>query len=133
GDVSYARGLHDLKAGLSWRRTPVSSTSHVSGGGIVTYWNTYPNLIAQAQQDYALDTSATYTQAFVTDTVSMDRLTALVGLRFDRQASSLRSSAIPAVSGIAPLPAATSTAADNVYVFSSIAPRVGVAYALDQS
>lgn len=133
GDASYFAGKHEVKFGFSWRKTPVDSLSQVVGNNIITIWNGYPNLIAQAQQDYVIASEGKYTQGFVTDTISMNRLTLMAGVRFDHQTSSILPSTAPAVPNFPLLPAATATAIDNAYTFNSVTPRVGITYALDDS
>ena len=134
GDASYFKGKHEVKFGFSYRKTPVDSLSTVTGPNrIMTFWNGYPDLIAQAQQDYVVSSEGKYTQDFVTDTISMNRLTLMAGVRFDHQTSSILPSTAPAVAGFPLLPAATATAVNNAYDFNNVTPRVGITYALDDS
>jgi len=133
GDASYFVGKNEVKFGFSWRKTPVDSISQVTGNKIITIWNGYPNMLAYAQQDFAQNTDARYVQGFVTDTISLDRLTLIGGVRFDRQTSSYRQTSAAAVPGFSLLPAVTAPAVANAYTFNSVTPRVGVTYALDDS
>jgi hypothetical protein len=133
GDASYFAGKHEVKFGFSWRKTPVDSLSQVVGNNIITIWNGYPNLIAQAQQDYVIASEGKYTQGFVTDTISVNRLTVMAGVRFDHQTSSILPSTAPAVPNFPLLPSATASAIENAYTFNSLTPRLGITYALDDS
>ena len=133
GDASYFKDRHELKFGFAWRRTPVDSLSQVTGRHIITFHVEYPKMVAQAQQDYVLRTVGEYANAFVTDTISMNRLTVIAGLRWDRQTSSLAATTAPAVLNVPLLPAVTAKAVQNAYEFSNVAPRVGITYALDHS
>src|SRR5581483_8937607 len=133
GDGSYFAGKHEVKFGFSYRRTPVDSLSQVGGDSIITGWLGYLNMYAKPQYDYPTSTTASYTQAFVTDTISLDRLTVVAGLRFDHQVSSLNALSVPAVSGFPVMPAVTSPAVSSVYDFNNVTPRVGLTYALNES
>jgi hypothetical protein len=133
GDASYFAGRHEVKVGFSWRRTPVESTSQATGHKIVTIWNGYPNLIARAQQDDNLNTVGRYTSGFLTDTISMNRLTVIAGIRFDHQTASLSATHADAVPNFPLLPAIDAQGVENAYVFKTLMPRVGVTYALDDS
>jgi hypothetical protein len=132
-DASYFSGKHELKFGFSYRRTPVDSVSSVSGNGIVTFWNTYPDLTAQATENFVQSNTGKYAQAFVTDTISLNRLTLIGGVRFDHQTSSYNGGTAPAVAGFGLLPAVTGAAVSNAYDFNNVTPRVGITYALDDS
>ena len=135
-DGNMFKGKHELKFGFGWRRTDVDSTSIVPGGnGIRTFHAGYPNMIAQVTvwNDY-LSTRSQYTNAYFGDTMTFDRLTVNVGLRWDRQAGSVKAltqtgnPVLPAL-----LPDLTSDAADDVVVWNSITPRIGLTYALDEA
>lgn len=133
GDANYFIGRHELKFGYSWRRTPVSSLTLVPGNRIITYWNRYPRLQAVAQHDYALNAVGRYMNGFVTDTISAGRMTLIVGVRHDRQTSSLSETFVPAVSNFPLLPAVTAKPADDAYAFRDTTPRIGVTYALGEA
>jgi hypothetical protein len=133
GDGSYFAGKHEVKFGFSYRSTPVDSLSQVGGDSIITQWLGYPNLSAKPQYDLVTSTSAKYVQGFVTDTISLDRLTLTGGIRFDHQNSSLNSLNVNGVPGFAAMPAVTSAAVPNVYSFNNITPRVGLTYALNET
>jgi hypothetical protein len=132
-DASYFAGKHELKFGFSWRKTPVDSISQVTGHKIITIWNGYPDMLAYAQQDFVQNTDARYVQGFVTDTISLNRLTVIGGVRFDHQTSSYLQTTAGAVSGFSLLPAVTASPVPNAYTFNTVTPRVGITYALDES
>ena len=87
----------------------------------------------QIARDYQAVTTAKYFNAFVTDTISLDRLTVIAGVRFDHQESSLGASSVPAVPGIPILPALSAPAVSGVFKWNNAVPRVGITYALDES
>ena len=71
--------------------------------------------------------------AFVTDTISLDRLTIIGGVRFDHQESSLGAGDVPGVPGIPILPALSAPAVPGVFKWNNLTPRVGITYAVDQA
>jgi carboxypeptidase family protein/TonB-dependent receptor-like protein len=133
GDASYFAGRHEVKFGFAWRKTPVDSTSQVTGDQIFSLHVGYPDMVAYAQRQYNLNTVGRYVNAFVTDTISMDRLTVTAGVRFDHSTSSYGQTTSPAIPGIALMPSLTAPAVDNAYVFNTVGPRVGVTYAIDEA
>ncbi len=134
GDGSYFIGKHEVKFGFSWRKTPVTSLTQWPGNRTQTFFDGYPDLTANVYQDYAQAYTGRYTQAFVTDTMSLNRLTVIAGIRFDHQTSGLDATSTSAVPGYeAYLPAKTVTPVSNVYDFNNVTPRVGITYALDES
>ena len=56
---------------------------------LIASWDGYPNMFVQVARDYQAATDAKYVNGFVTDTISLDRLTIIGGVRFDHQESSL--------------------------------------------
>jgi len=131
GDASYFAGKHEVKFGFAWRKTPVQSISEVTGSRIFDIHTGYPNMVAYAQRDNNSNTEGKYVNAFVTDTISMDRLTVTAGVRFDHQTSSYLETFSHGVPGISLLPDITAPAVKNPYDFNVLSPRVGATYALD--
>jgi hypothetical protein len=133
---NYFLGRHEIKFGFGWRRADIDSTTIVPGSNrIVSYHDGYPNMIAEVTV-WNDNTSARgqYTNAYVGDTVTLDRLTVSAGVRWDRQAGSVKArnqAGNPALPTL--LPDLTSQAADDVIVYNSVTPRVGISYALDDS
>jgi hypothetical protein len=133
GDASYFAGKHEVKFGFSWRKTPVDSTSQVTGDQIYSVHVGYPDMVAYAQRQYNLGTVGRYVNGFVTDTISLSRLTIVAGIRFDHSTSSYSETTSPAITGIPLMPSITAPAVDNAYEFNTVGPRVGVTYALDEN
>jgi hypothetical protein len=132
-DASYFAGRHEVKFGFAWRKTPVDSLSQWPGTRIRTFFDGYPNLQAQVTQDFITSQAGRYVNAFVTDTISLNRLTVIAGIRFDHQTSSLNQSTTPAVPGFESILPAKTVAATDAYTFNAVGPRVGITYALDDS
>lgn len=138
-DGNFFKGRHEVKFGFGWRRADVDSNSIVPGGTgpnhLITYHQGYPNMYA----DVYIGNSSTsakgiYTNGYLGDTMAWDRLTLNVGLRWDRQAGSVKANSQTG-SAIFPtlLPDLTSTAQNDVIVWNSITPRIGLTYALDEA
>jgi hypothetical protein len=133
GDASLFAGANELKFGGGWRHTPVQTQQTWPGSHFVSNWNTYPNMLVQVARDYQANTTAQYISGYVTDTVSLDRLTLTGGVRFDRQTSSLESSTVPAVAGFETLlPAITASPVPNAIVWTKLTPRAGLTYAIGE-
>jgi hypothetical protein len=133
GDANYFAGRHEMKFGAAWRSTPVTTDQIWPASHLVASWDTYPNLYVQVARDFQSATDANYFNAFVTDTISLDRLTLIGGIRFDRQESSLGPASVPGVPGIPIMPALSAPAVKGVYKWNNLTPRVGFTYAVDDA
>jgi hypothetical protein len=133
GDGSYFSGKHELKFGAAWRSTPVTTQQIWPASHLIATWNTYPAMIVQVARDYAAATTAKYLNGFVTDTISLDRLTVIGGVRFDHQESSLGTASVPGVTGISILPALNAPAVPGVFKWNTVTPRIGITYAVDDA
>ena len=135
-DGNFFSGQHELKYGFGWRRADVDSSDIVPGNGIISWHSGYPLIWAEVTRGPwgGTATSGKYYSAYIGDTITLDRLTFNVGVRWDRQSSSVKELSIPA-SPVIPnlLPALTAQAVNDVIVWNSITPRVGVNYALDDA
>jgi len=133
-DANWFRGKHEVKAGLSYRKADVDSSYIVPGNGVMTYHTGYPNMIAEVTAwDHFTGVTGKYMGGFLSDTISLDRMTINAGFRWDRQSSSVRAYAQKG-NPIFPtlLPDLTGQAADDVIVWNAITPRVGVNYSITE-
>jgi hypothetical protein len=134
-DGNVFLGRNELKFGFGWRTSDVDSTSIVPGPAkIVTVHDGYPNMIAEvAVWNDNASASGKYLNAFIGDTITFDRLTLNVGLRWDSQSASVNAlsqvgnTSIPLL-----LPDLTSTARADVITWNSVTPRIGASFALDE-
>jgi hypothetical protein len=133
GDANYFAGRHEIRVGAAWRSTPVTTDQVWPASHLVTSWDSYPNLFVQVARDYQAATEARYFNSFVTDTISLDRLTIIGGVRFDRQESSLGAASVPGVPGIPIMPALNAPPVKGVYKWNNLTPRVGFTYAIDDT
>jgi hypothetical protein len=134
-DGNHFRGRHELKFGFSYRTADVDTSATVPGDGIATTHDDYPNMIAGVTAwNQFTGTTARYQSAYVGDTISLDRLTLNLALRWDRQAASVNAYS-QAGNGLLPdlLPDLTGNAAKDAIVWNSVTPRLGLTYALDDN
>jgi hypothetical protein len=133
-DGNMFKGRHDLKFGFGWRKSSVTSESGWPGNGVRSLHSGYPNITARVVRDWAAAGEGVYWNAYVGDTISLDRLTINLGARWDRSASSVLEASVPASEAVpALMPALTAPAVKNAIVFNTITPRVGFTYALNES
>ena len=131
GDASYFAGRHEMKFGAGWRRTPVDTQQIWPASHLIATWDQYPNMLVQVARDYRSATDARYVNGYVTDTVSLNRLTVNGGIRFDHQKSSLSAASVTGVTGFDTiLPTLDTPAVDGVYVWNSLTPRAGFTLAV---
>ncbi len=133
GDANYFAGKNEVKFGGAWRSTPVDTQQIWPASHLIANWTGYPDMNVQIARDYAAVTTAQYFDAFVSDTISLNRLTIIGGVRFDHQESSLGAASVPGVPGIPILPALSAPAVPGVFKWNNLVPRVGVTYAADES
>lgn len=133
GDANYFAGKHEVKFGGAWRSTPVTTDQIWPASHLIASWDGYPNMFVQVARDFQASTDANYFNTFVTDTISLDRLTIIGGIRFDRQESSLGAASVPGVPGIPILPPLNAPAVKGVYKWSNLTPRIGFTLAVDDS
>jgi hypothetical protein len=132
-DANAFRGHHELKFGAAWRHNEVETTDSYPGTGIITYHVGYPEMLGQVTRPYALLAEASYSSAYVADTWTRDRLTVTAGLRWDRQASSLGATSVPAATTLPNLlPAVTASPVSDAIVWNSVTPRVGATWAFGE-
>jgi Carboxypeptidase regulatory-like domain/TonB-dependent Receptor Plug Domain len=138
GEVNYFKGKHEFKAGFSWRKATVTSDFGWPGGEL-TIWNGYPDMIVEVVRDQVLAGHGLYMGAYASDTISLDRMTFNLGVRFDRGTSSIDAAnvaanplnaAIAAAGFPAPLPSISAPAVPNAIAGNIVTPRVGMTYAL---
>ena len=131
-EANYFKGRHEVKAGFGYKTAEVTSSYIVPGNAVMSIHDGYPNMIAWVTAwNQFTGTEATYTHGFLSDTITFDRLTLNLGVRWDRQASSVQAYS-QAGNPLLPdlLPDLTGQAADDAIVWNSVSPRIGLSYAL---
>ena len=134
---NYFRGRHEFKFGTGYRKTENGTESRIPGyggfSGIHSTHTAYPLMIADIWVPTSNRMVADYTHAYIGDTISFDKMTLNLGLRWDRQAAGTLGTTqqgFPEFSTL--LPDITSEAIDDAIVYNSVSPRVGLTYAFDE-
>jgi hypothetical protein len=131
-------GDHAFKAGYRWRTARGESINHTGGNAVARYANdsttcaTFDagcnaDLFRDGWTNYNLTTHAAYLQ----DTLTMNRLTWNLGVRWDRQSNEALPTSV-AANPIIPtiMPAIEFPGIDSGVVWNDVSPRLGVTYDL---
>jgi hypothetical protein len=129
---NHFRGAHEFKFGFGWRKASVESQSGWPTG-VYTSHTGYPDMYSTIVRDWAAAGNTVYFSGYVGDQIAMDRMTVNLGVRWDRQSSSLSAASVPANPLSPLLPALSASAKDSVVTYNSFTPRVGMTYALTDS
>ena len=127
-------GSHDVKYGFGYRTATATSGTLWPGNGILAIENSPTDLRAQVFRQGYGGNEAYYTDFYVGDTISKDRVTVDLGLRYDHQngkalpSSTLANPAFPNV-----VPGLSFAGYDTPFTWNNISPRAGVTYALDEA
>jgi hypothetical protein len=146
-DGNYFKGIHEIKFGFTWRSAEVHSSdtwggdwitdAYGAGWGIPVYSGTgaYPYMGVQVSAPGGSDVGAKYYNFYAGDTITLNRMTINLGLRYDRQVGSVLPTtlAAPAAPFDKLLPAMTAPGVENALTFGILQPRVGITYSLDES
>jgi hypothetical protein len=126
---------HEFKVGGSYRLSETRSKSIWPGGVIAFDLGSGACKVAcgALTRQSGSKVNDKYTGIFFQDTLTMDRLTATLGVRYDHQTSSVMSSSVPGTldtAYAAILPGASQPARSDVVKWNDWSPRVGLTYAL---
>jgi hypothetical protein len=139
-DASYffsgMGGNHELKFGFGYRHQPNTSYGSYGGNNIVAIRNsTDPgDNVAQVWREGNVAFEGNYTSAYLGDTFTKNRLTANVGVRWDRQTASMSASSVKANPLFPDLvPALTFDGNVPGIKWNDFSPRVSVSLALDEA
>lgn len=140
GDGNYffntGAASHELRFGVSYREATVDSFSSWPGQQLVGISDVAfaPNAyLGWSATQRNVSDEATYTSAYVQDTLTFGNFTANVGLRYDLQEGHQNASTIPEApvsQGI--LLGGTFNGKDAEFDWESITPRLGLTYALGE-
>jgi hypothetical protein len=125
---SAASLSHELKAGVGYRRTPITSNSATPGDKTYMDYSIGEFVITRdANPNYI----SSYRNVFAGDTISAGNLTVNVGARYDVQRAENNAGAVganPAYPNL--LPAVNFAGDSRPLEWKSVSPRVGLTYAL---
>jgi hypothetical protein len=131
---TWGDATHDFKFGGGWRRTDIFSQTLYPGNNIVAYENAATNFRARLYREGAGTNRASYMNFFVGDTITLNRLTLDLGLRYDRQGGEALASQTESNSAFPNLvPGIQFDGYEAPFRWNDITPRVGLTYALDES
>jgi len=127
-------GSHDLKYGFGYRSAEATSGTLWPGNGILALENSPTDLRAQVYRQGFGGNRAEYLDLYVGDTISRNRLTVDLGVRYDRQ----QGSALPSTTESNPafpnlVPGFAFTGYDTPFTWNNVSPRAGLTYALTES
>ena len=125
---------NDLKFGFGYRTAEALSGTLYPGNEILAIENSPTDLRAQIFRQGLGSNKAFYTDLYVGDTISKNRVTVDVGIRYDQQwgkALPSNASANPAFPNV--VPALVFAGYDTPFTWKDFSPRAGVTYALDES
>lgn len=126
-------GSHELKYGLGWRRTEAISGTLWPGNMILAIERSPTDLQAQVFREGYGGNRVNYLHFYVGDTISRDRLTVDLGLRYDRQnGKALPSQTRPNAAFPDVVPGLVFEGYDTPFTWNNWSPRVGVTYALTE-
>jgi len=125
---------HDLKYGFQWRRVNATTGTLWPGNGILALQNSPTALFAELFRQGRGTNRASYLDFYAGDTISLNRMTLDLGVRYDRQWGAAlpgvtqANSAFPDV-----LPGLRFAGYDAPFTWNNVSPRAGFAYTLDEA
>jgi Carboxypeptidase regulatory-like domain/TonB-dependent Receptor Plug Domain len=126
-------GSHDLKYGFGWRRVEATAGTLWPGNMILAVERAN-NLQAQVFRQGYGGNRANYLDFYLGDTLSHDRWTLDLGLRFDRQdGEALPSETLPNTGFPTLVPGVVFSGYKTPFTWNDWSPRVGVTYSLDSA
>jgi hypothetical protein len=125
---------HDLKYGFGFRMADAVSGTIWPGNGILGIVRSATDLQAQVFRQGFGGNRADYLDFYVGDTISRNRLTLDLGIRYDQQwgkALPAEIAANPAFPGV--VPGVSFAGYDTPFTWKNVSPRAGLTYAIDES
>ncbi|HEX2442728.1 MAG TPA: TonB-dependent receptor [Vicinamibacterales bacterium] len=133
-DTSYFSKLGDLKFGFGWRRTDAFSQAIWPGNMILAFDNSLTDRVARVYREGAGSNRTEYLNFYVGDTITKNRWTIDLGLRYDRQGGKALPSQTRSNGAFPELvPGINFAGYDSPFTWSDFSPRAGVTYALDEA
>ena len=127
-------GNHELKFGVSWKKTESAGSDVYSGNKTRAIFNTNGQHRALFFRDRVSAVESKYYTAYVGDTFTKNRMTLSVGVRFDHQIGENAASEAPANPLIPELlPALSFQGGGQGVSWNDWSPRLGLTYALTES
>lgn len=131
---SIGDGSHDFKFGFGWRKTDIFSQTLYPGNGVVAYELSATDFRGRVYREGAGTNRASYINLYLGDTITMNRVTLDLGVRYDRQGGKAlpsKTASNPAFPNL--VPGIDFAGYDAPFRWNDITPRVGLTYALDEA
>jgi hypothetical protein len=134
-DGTWFRGRHEIRFGGSWRHVEDETQFGFGNGWLNIELNPVNHLtLAIPFRPYVQKNAGNYSAAFIGDTITWDRLTANLSLRYDRTTNSALEASAPAHPDLPDvLPAVDAPEVKNAIVWNTLSPRFGLTYAVDEA
>jgi hypothetical protein len=131
--ASALGGSHELRIGGGWRRVDTTTTNMYPGGGLQVRFNPTSTRVRFFRSQNAKARNE-YTDAYLSDTFTRDRLTLNLGLRYDHQTATDTPSSVAGSTLLGSrLPGLDYQGGAANFAWNDVSPRLGFTYALDQS
>lgn len=137
-DTNYFRtgwgGSHDFRFGVGYRRTDAFTQGLWPGDMVRALENSATDFRARVYREGKGTNRTKYFDVYAADTISLDRVTVELGVRFDRQwgsalpSETLSNGAFPNV-----VPGIKFAGYDAPFTWNDVAPRVGLTWAFDRN
>ena len=125
---------HDLKYGFQWRRVNATTGTLWPGNGILALQNSPTALFAELFRQGSGTNRASYMNFYVGDTMSVNRMTFDVGVRYDRQWGEALPSVTQANSAFPDLlPGVNFAGYKAPFTWNNVSPRAGFSYTLGEA
>ncbi|HWW92354.1 MAG TPA: TonB-dependent receptor, partial [Vicinamibacteria bacterium] len=132
-DGNYFLGRHEIKFGVGYRWTEALTETLWPGDEMVAEDFTPANQRVRLYREGLGKNRTFYTNAYVGDTLTKDRLTLNLGLRFDHQTGRAAPTVIGGNGAFSNLvPGISFPGYDAPFAWNDFSPRVGATYALDK-
>jgi hypothetical protein len=134
---------HEIKAGFNYRKTPIASVSSfpagivgIQDGGVLFGINPTGQDLAMFYRDNAKNYEFTTYSGFISDTLTMGKLTGQIGVRYDRQSGQNNAYVVaPPLYSQTAFPQAPLTGLNvpgtTPLIWKDFAPRAALSYAID--
>jgi hypothetical protein len=132
--LKMGSAAHDVRYGVGFRRANALSSTVWPGNGVLGIENSPTDFRAQVFRQGLGTNRAQYLDFYAGDTISKDRLTIDLGVRYDRQWGQALASDTAANAAFPDLvPGLSFSGYDTPFTWTNVSPRAGVTYALDDA
>lgn len=132
--MTWKGSSHDFKFGFGWCRVNATTRTLWPGNGILALRQTATASFAQLFREGSGTNRTTYTDFYVGDTISLNRVTIDLGVRYDQQGGAALASetaANPAFPAL--VPGLIFAGYDAPFTWKNWSPRAGLTFAIDES